>query len=67
MLLEAQLTQMENAAEQIHLRQADLEQHRAVLRCGDEFFRGEDVNAETLRRESIILDPDSTIASTLGL
>ena len=63
-LLEAQLAQMENAAEQIHLRQADLEQYRAVLRSGDEFFRGEDVNAETLRRESIILDPDSTIAST---
>ncbi|KAG0670995.1 H(+)-transporting V0 sector ATPase subunit a [Maudiozyma exigua] len=56
-LLEERLIQMENAAEQIQLKRADLEQYRAVLQSGDEFFSSEDgaqTSLASLRRESII-------------
>ncbi|CAB4252903.1 H(+)-transporting V0 sector ATPase subunit a [Maudiozyma barnettii] len=56
-LLEERLIQMESAADQIQLKRADLEQYRAVLQSGDEFFSTEDAaqtSIASLRRESII-------------
>ncbi|GMM58605.1 H(+)-transporting V0 sector ATPase subunit A [Maudiozyma humilis] len=69
-LLEDRLIQMESAADQIQLKRADLEEHRAVLQSGDEFFSSEDAaqtSIASLRRESIISEgghPDEAATRT---